>query len=369
MAFIAALLGLSSCSGRASGKELTASGVIEAGKVVVSAEVNARIEQAAVEEGNLVKKGDLLARLDARTYGEQVAAQEALLAAAEASFDLVINGPREKEIEVAKRNVDISLENLALLKHTPRKEQVAQAEAQAEKADAAAQKAEADYRRATEVHDQGGLSDSDYERTRLARVTATQDAAAAHQQLRLLQTSPLPEEIEKAEHAVEVAQLNLKLLQEGSREEAIRQAQSQVEAARASLALAQKTLDKTTLYAPINGRVVRLVHRAGEYLTPGTAVIELVDENDLWLRVYVPEPLIGKVKVGAPATIRIDALPSEHIVGTVVAIDSEAVFTPSNIQTPEARATLVFGVKINLPDNLGGRIKAGMPADATLEAS
>lgn len=360
---------LPACSGRSPGNVISASGIIEAERIVVAAEVSGRLERMSVDEGDWIKKGDSIAELDSRTYADQVAVEAALLAAAEANLDLLRNGPRDQEVEVAKREVEIARENYNILLKTPRKEQLAQARAQVRKADAAAEQAEADYGRAKEVHAQGGLSDSDFERARVTYVAATQDAAGAHEQLRLLQTSPLPEEIERVKRAIEVAELHLKLLQEGSREEAIRQAQSQVEARRASLALAQKTLEKATLHAPINGRVVRLVHRAGEFLSPGSAVCELVDEKDLWLRVYVPEPLIGKVKIGASATLKIDALPTERIVGKVVAIDSEAVFTPSNIQTPEARATLVFGVKIQLTDNLGGRIKSGMPADAVIDAS
>ncbi|MGH8103111.1 MAG: HlyD family secretion protein [bacterium] len=355
------------CARGSSGRGIATSGIVEAERVLVAAEVAGKLEEITVDEGNLVKQGDALARIESGAYTDHVALEAAMLAAAEANFDLLKNGPRNREIEVAKRNLDIAHATYALVLKTPRPEQVAQAEAQAQKATAAAAKAEADYKRAQAIHAEGAISDSELERARLTHVSATQDAAVAREQLSLLKSSPLPEEIEKARKAMDIAELNLQLLAEGSREEAVRQAEAQMEARRASYSLAKRNLERTSISAPMAGRVVRLIHRVGEVLSPGSGICELVDETNLWLRVYVPETQIGSVKIGASAHISIDALPREKIVGRVTAIDSEAMFTPSNIQTKEARATLVFGVKIKLEDNLGGRIKPGMPADATID--
>ena len=136
--------------------------------------------------------------------------------------------------------------------------------------------------------------------------------------------------------------------------------------ARASLAEQQRYLDEMTVRAPTAGTVlVRTIER-GEWVQPGTPLYTLVDLSQLYLKIYVPEPDIGKIVHDQPARVHIDAFPDRFFPARVSKIASEAEFTPKNVETREERVKLVFAVELALDENPGGALKPGMPADAVV---
>jgi HlyD family secretion protein len=136
--------------------------------------------------------------------------------------------------------------------------------------------------------------------------------------------------------------------------------------ARAALGEQQRYLDEMTVRAPTAGTVlVRTIER-GEWVQPGTPLFSMVDLNQLYLKIYVPEPDIGKIVHGQPARVHIDAFPKRFFPARVSKIASEAEFTPKNVETREERVKLVFAVELALDDNPGGALKPGMPADAVV---
>ena len=136
--------------------------------------------------------------------------------------------------------------------------------------------------------------------------------------------------------------------------------------AKASLAEQQRYLDEMTVRAPTTGTVlVRTIER-GEWVQPGTPLFSMVDLNQLYLKIYVPEPDIGKVVHDQPARVHVDAFPDRFFPARVSKIASEAEFTPKNVETREERVKLVFAVELALDDNPGGVLKPGMPADAVV---
>lgn len=136
--------------------------------------------------------------------------------------------------------------------------------------------------------------------------------------------------------------------------------------ARASLAEQQRYLDEMTVRAPTGGTVlVRTIER-GEWVQPGTPLYTLVDLNQLYLKIYVPEPDIGKIVHHQPARVHVDAFPSRHFPARVSKIANEAEFTPKNVETREERVKLVFAVELALDENPDGVLKPGMPADAVV---
>jgi HlyD family secretion protein len=136
--------------------------------------------------------------------------------------------------------------------------------------------------------------------------------------------------------------------------------------AKASLAEQQRYLDEMTVRAPTAGTVlVRTIER-GEWVQPGTPLYTLVDLNQLYLKIYVPEPDIGKILHEQPARVHIDAFPNRFFPARVSKIASEAEFTPKNVETREERVKLVFAVELALDDNPDGALKPGMPADAVV---
>jgi len=144
-------------------------------------------------------------------------------------------------------------------------------------------------------------------------------------------------------------------------------ARHQVTEAREALALARARLAEADLRSPVTGLVLHKNAEAGETLNPGISVVTLMDPDDLWLRAYVPETDIGRVKLGQAATISVDAYPGRRFEGAITEIGSEAEFTPKNVQTKKERVNLVFRIKIAVR-NPEGVLKPGMPADAEIHA-
>ena len=111
--------------------------------------------------------------------------------------------------------------------------------------------------------------------------------------------------------------------------------------------------------------VTRTHAEAGETLGAGRPVVTVTDISKPWVRVYIPENKIGKVRLGAVAKIKVDTFPNREFAGRVSYVSSQAEFTPKNVQTQEERVKLVFAVNVTL-DNRDGTLKPGMPADVTI---
>jgi multidrug efflux pump subunit AcrA (membrane-fusion protein) len=170
---------------------------------------------------------------------------------------------------------------------------------------------------------------------------------------------------EVATAAVDVAQAQVDGLKMGATPEQIAAVEAQVDVARSALDVLEVQLDKLTLEAPITGLVLARPVQVGEVALPGAPLMTLADLGRVTLTVYVPEDQLGKVWIGQPVSVTVDAYPERAFGGTVVFVASEAEFTPKNIQTREERVNMVFAVKVELP-NPDFALKPGMPADALL---
>jgi multidrug resistance efflux pump len=170
---------------------------------------------------------------------------------------------------------------------------------------------------------------------------------------------------EVASAAVELAQAQLEGLKIGATQEQIAAAEAHVAVARSALAAHEMQRAKLLLRAPISGLVLERPAHVGEVAMPGVPLLTLADLADLSLTIYVPEDQLGKVQLGQPVTVTVDAYPERAFRGTVAYVSSQAEFTPKNVQTKEERVSMVFAVKVELanPDHA---LKPGMPADAVL---
>lgn len=125
----------------------------------------------------------------------------------------------------------------------------------------------------------------------------------------------------------------------------------------------QVQVDKSKIFSPMDATVLTKGIEVGELAEPGREIAVLVNMDDLELKVYLPEAVIGKVRLGAPAKIRVNAFPDRYFTGRVKRIDQRAQFTPRDINMPEERVRMVFGVVLAM-DNADRFLKPGMPADA-----
>lgn len=272
-----------------------------------------RIVALPVEEGDSVKEGDRLAVLDSAELESQVAQQKASLEETRTKLRELRAGSRPQEIE--------------------------QARAAVRAAEAEMVNAKRELERADLLYKNGAVSSQQMERAQ-----KTYDTAAAGYR-KALET--------------------LSLAKEGPRKEEITAAQERVRQAEAALSAAQERLKDTVLYAPVSGVALNRNAELGETVAPGTPVYTIGDLARPWVKVYIREPDLGLVKLGQRAEITTDSSPGKVYEGVVSYIASEAEFTPKNVQTPEERVKLVFGVKVRVK-NERNELKPGMPADVRI---
>jgi HlyD family secretion protein len=157
---------------------------------------------------------------------------------------------------------------------------------------------------------------------------------------------------------------NLKILEKGTRPEDIAAARAKVEQQENRLRSLLKQRAETEVRSPVNGVVQSFGLRPGDLVAPNQTVAEILESGQLWVRVYVPETLLGLVHVGQPVRLRVDTFPNQWFHGHVASVSSQGEYTPRNVQTRAQRAEQVFGVKVLVdPDP---KLKAGMAAEVDL---
>ncbi len=344
---------------------LLVTGTIESTRVEASAKYAGRIVALLAQEGERVTVGQLVVRLDDQEARAEVRRNEAAVRNAQAQLHDLLAGARREEIEEARAAVEQARAQLYDLLAGSRREEVEQARQSLRSATVTREWAERDFRRAEGLFKKELIALQEVDRTRQAYDVAVAQEQSAREHLGLLLAGPRPYLVDAARARVKAAEDRLNLLLAGPRSHQVEAARAQVSQAEAALALARSRLKETELTSPIRGVVLRKNLEAGETANPGVSILTLVDLSDLWLRAYVPETEIGRIKVGQLARIKIDAFPGRAFGGRLVEIASEAEFTPKNVQTQKERVNLVFRIKIGV-DNPEGILKPGMPADAEI---
>jgi len=340
-------------------------GNMEATQVDVSAKIAGRILSLRVREGDRVTEGQLLVRLDGAELKAEVERAEAALKSAEAQLRDLLAGARRQEIEEARATVDRAQSQLNDLLAGSRREEIEQAREAMRSAEATRVWTERDLKRAQELFAKELIAMQEVDRARQAYEVAVAQERSARANLQMVEAGPRRDQIEAARAQLKAVRDHLDLLLAGPRPFQVEAARGQVSQARAALDLAGSRLREAAIVSPINGVVLRKNLEAGEMANSGVSILTLVDPTDLWLRAYVPETDIGRIKVGMAARITIDAYKDRTFSGKITEIASEAEFTPKNVQTKKERVNLVFRIKIAV-DNPQGLLKPGMPADAEI---
>jgi HlyD family secretion protein len=343
--------------------ELAVTGTIEATQVDVSAKITGRVVARTVREGQPVERGQLLARLDATELTAELRRAEAAVRTAEAQLRDLEAGARREEIQEAEARAARAEAQLKDLLAGPRAQEIEKARAALRNASATREWTERDYQRARVLSAKELIAAQEVDRARQAYEVAVANEQSAREQLALVEAGPREHEIEAARHEVAAARERVRLLRAGPRADAVAAARAQVAEAGAARALAEARLAETRIVSPITGVVLRKNVEPGETVTPGTSILTLMDPSDLWLRAYVAETDVGRIRIGQPARVTVDAYPARTFSGAITEIASEAEFTPKNVQTKKERVNLVFRIKIGLR-NEGGILKPGLPADA-----
>jgi len=343
------------------------SGNIEATITEVSFKIPGRVMQRPVDEGYMVKKDALVALLDDSDLKCDVAMRAADLQTAQAFLAELEAGSRPQEIDAAEAAMHRAEFALADLEAGSRPQEIAFAEASLSAAVAQKSQTQADFARAKQLYGQKMVPRENYDAAQAAFDVAVQRHRESVEHLALVKEGSRKQQIEEARAAVNQAKAQYDLVKAGPRKETIDQARAKVKQAEAALQLAQTRLNYATVVAPMSGVVLSKNIEPGEYVAPGTPVVTLGDLVNVWLRAYIQEGDLGRVKVGQKAKVTTDTYPDKVYEGRVSFIAQEAEFTPKNVQTEKERVKLVYRIKIDIT-NPKMELKPGMPADAVIES-
>ena len=288
----------------AGAQTLTVSGNIEAHESVVGFKtVQSRIVELPFDEGQWVKTGTVLARVDSSDYAQQVVIARAALTV------------QQRQLAVAQENVEAAKKTLL--------------------------SDEADLE----------LKQLEFDRAQTLWTTGAGTTEARDQASAALKQSTAALARDKALEGT--AQANVSL------------AQANAQSAEAALGMAEIVLGYTTLLAPFDGVVLVRQAELGEVAVPGAPIVTLADIDHVWLRAYVNEPDIGKVRFGEAAVVTTDTYPGKRYQGRIAFISSSAEFTPKSVETHAERVTLVYRIRIDI-ENPTHELLPGMPADAQI---
>jgi HlyD family secretion protein len=345
---------------------LRVSGNIEATEAEVGFKIAGRVSERPVDEGQRVEKGQLLARLDSVDLVQQVAGRRAEVAVAQAALAELLSGSRPEEIGQAAAGAARARAALDELLSGSRPQEIAAAEAQVagDRADAERLRVEAERER--NLLAAGLVTAREYEAAESSYEVARSRAKESEERRALVAEGPRAEQVRQARAALTQAEEQYALVRRGPRRETIAQARARRDQARQTLAQAETVLGYATLASPLSGLVLSKNVEPGEYVAPGTPVVTVADLGTVWLRGYVPETELGRVKAGQRARVTADTYPGKVYEGRVSFLSSQAEFTPKAVQTPKERVKLVYRVKIDVP-NPTLELKPGMPADAVIE--
>jgi HlyD family secretion protein len=287
-------------------------GTVERHRYEVAATATELILEQPVREGDEVRAGQILARLDDRTLRASRAAAAAEVARAGRRVDELVRGPRTGEIDQARA-------------------QLAAAEAQRVQA-------EREYQRLADLAARQLVAQSQFDQQRAAR-----DAAVA---------------------AATSARAALRLLEEGTRREQIDQSRAALATARAGLEQADVALARLTLTSPVDGRVEALPYRLGERPASGVPVVIVLAAGAPFARVYVPESRLATLQPGQAVSVRVDGV-AQPLRGIVRYLAGEASFTPYFSLTQRDRSRLAFLAEIDLPEAAARALPVGLPVEVS----
>jgi HlyD family secretion protein len=297
-------------------QELSLYGTIEFRQVALAFNSNERIAAVLVQEGEYVKRGQILALLDTSRIDPQVAQAEAQVAALNQVVGKLHNGARPEEIAQARANV--------------------------ESAEVEASRARQQYERAKTLSDRSegrAVSQQDLENASAVLAVSKAKHLAAQKLLDLVVAGPRPEEIAEAEARLRIGE--------------------------AQLAFLRQQMKETQLISPVDGVVRTRIMEPGEIAFPQKPVLSLAATNPKWVRAYASEPDLGKVKAGTLVSVTIDSFPGRQFGGWIGFVSPVAEFTPKTVQTEDLRTSLVYEVRVFVSDP-GDELRLGMPATVRL---
>ena len=362
--------------GQNDGNKIVVSGNIELTEINIAFKTAGRLIERTVDEGDPVKKGQVIARLDQDQLVAQKDRETAGLKSSEFQLAQAQTGLEWQkatlaaDIEQKRADVAAADARLSELKNGSRPQEKQDAQAAVEAARAEADRAKKDYERAQTLIAKDDISQAQFDQYRNRADSTAAALKSAQERQTLVNLGPRQEQIDQQAAAVARARAMLKMSEANALEiqrrgQELSTRRAEMDRSKANLQLIGTQISDTVAYAPVDGVVLVKAADVGEVLAPGTSVVTVGDIDHPWLRGYINETDLAKVKIGSKARVTTDSYPGKVYNGRVSFIASEAEFTPKQIQTQQERVKLVYRVKIDV-ENPGRELKSNMPADAEI---
>lgn len=330
---------------------LQGSGTVEARDIRVGSKIGGRIDKVLVREGDRVQAGQVLITFDDKEL-------QAALDESHANAEKSRRGFRPEEIAEARAAAEQARADYEQRKNGYRKEDIAAAQADLDRASAEEARTNLDFQRYEALAQKDLVSRQQRDAADASWKVALAQRDAARGKLASLQHGYRPEEIASAAARYHQAQATYEKFLHGNRTEDVKLAQSAEE-------LDEARFRERQVVSPTAATVEVLDVRPGDLIAPNTPVATLLESDQIYVRIYIPETRIGRVRLGQKAEVRVDSFGTTVFNGIVEQINQQAEFLPRNVQTREERVHQVFGVKIRIEDP-SHRILAGMAADVRL---
>jgi HlyD family secretion protein len=340
-------------------------GMVEVRTIQVASRAGGRVVDVRVREGERVTKGQELVTLERTELEAKRDEARAAMELAQAQLDRVTNGPRTVEVaayDARMKGAEAQLEELA---RGARHEDVEHARAQLAAADSQLKSAELTASRDAELFKTGAIAQAEVDNAASQLETARANRDAAKSALAVLADGSRPEVVAAARARLAEARAELENTRLGSRDEDVRVARAQLLQTQARLALAETNLAETSIAAPRDCVVEALDLRPGDMLGPSQAAATLVENDQLFVRAYVPETELGLVHVGDTVSFTVDTFSGHAFHATVQHVNDVGEYTPRNVQTVDERANQVYLVRLGVTE---GRdfLRAGMAVTVLL---
>lgn len=339
------------------------SGTVEVRTISVGSRTAGRVKEVCVHEGDLLAQGQPIIVLEPGDWLAQLAQAQAQLAQSKANLEKLENGARPDELEQARGRTLEATASFDETKAGARSEQVRAREATLQAQEVAVARAQIDAERLHRVKDlgSGAVSQADVDAADLALRAAIANRDVSREQLLELKNGSRREEIEQAQARAIEAQASEKLLRAGTRAEDLAFARAQVAQAQGKVDEIRVMIGELTIQAPRPARVEACDLRPGDLLAANATAATLLEEDQLYVRIYVPETEIGHIRVGQVVPITVDSFLGRSFEGVVERINQVGEYSPRNLQTADERANQVFGTRVGIRTGRS-ELRAGMAA-------
>lgn len=337
-------------------------GTVEIQEIRLASKVGGRVQAVHVQEGQVCDAGAVLVEFEIPQLQALRRQWEARLAAAQARWERLKNGAREEEIRAAEAQYAWAVARRDRVIAGPREEEIEQARGEVDRVQADITRLRLELSRVETLRAQQVATASQYEELVAALQRSQGVMRAAQARLRELELGSRSEDIAEAEADVARLRAQADLVHAGARQEELREAEAAVLELRSKLDEIAADIREGQILAPSRVLVEVVSVRPGDVVPPHQPVIRVLRSDDLWVKAFVPETKLGRVRLNQSVDLTIDSYPGRRFRGTIFHIAAVSEFTPRNVQSADERRHQVFGIKVRVDDS-EGIFKSGMAAE------